>query len=200
MLGIFLFLKYYIMKHIINNQKTVFNDHYKTLKAEVKYDTFAGTSIETTRFAFHRGNSVAILLHDIDSNSILLTKQFRYPTTLQDDGWILELPAGSMDENECPLTCVKRETLEEMGYQINQPQQIFSFYTSPGGATEKLYLFFDTVKSQQKIEKGDGLATENEDIKTVKIPVNDIKEWLKNKIMDAKTIIALQWFLMKNDL
>jgi len=185
------------MNYSIENKKTVFDDHYKMLKASVTYDTFSGKTITTTRLAFERGDSVAILLFEKDTNSILLTKQFRFPTTKHEKGWVLEIPAGSMEKSECPLTCVKRETLEETGYQVHQPEQIYNFYPSPGACTERTILFYAEVTATDKIEKGGGLNSENEDIKIIKVPINDIDHYLSDKIHDAKTLIALQWYQMK---
>ena len=185
------------MKYSVKNEQVVFNDHYKMLKASVTYDTFRGTEISTNRLAFYRGDSVAILLYELESKSVILTKQFRYPTTKHQQGWMLEIPAGSMEKDECPLTCVKRETLEEIGYTLHQPQQISSFYTSPGASTEKAYLFYAEVSLKDKTASGGGNTSENEDIKIVKLPVSEIENWLQNKIIDAKTILALQWFLLQ---
>lgn len=184
------------MNYTLNTEETVYSDHYKMLKANVTYDTFSGSEITANRFAFHRGDSVAILLFEKDTNSILLTKQFRYPTTQHGQGWLYEIPAGSMEKNECPLTCVTRETEEEVGYEIFQPQQFFNFYVSPGGATERCYLFYAEVTARDKTAAGGGVDSEHEDIKIIKLPVSEITAWLSEKIIDAKTIIALQWFLM----
>lgn len=181
------------MNYSVENESVVFDDHYKMLKAKVNYDTFSGKTITTERLAFERGDSVAILLLEKDTQTILLTKQFRYPTTKHEKGWLLEIPAGSLELDECPLACVKRETLEEVGYTIEQPQQIFNFYPSPGACTERTFLFYSEVNSRDKIEKGGGLDSENEDIKILKIPLKEIDQYLSEKINDAKTIIALQW-------
>ena len=183
------------MQYTVHTQEEVFNNHYKMLKATISYDTFSGDTITVDRFAFHRGDSVAILILEKDTESILLTKQFRYPTTQHGHGWLHEIPAGSIEEDECPLTCITRETEEETGYKVFQPEQIFSFYTSPGGATEKCYLFYTEVSSKDKTSKGGGVSSEKEDIKIIKLPIAEIATWISEKIIDAKTIIALQWFL-----
>lgn len=185
------------MKYSISDEKTVFNDHYKIVKAKVTYDTFNGTEISTKRFAFERGDSVAILLYEKESDSILLTNQFRYPTCKHNEGWVVEIPAGSLEEGEDPVDCVIREVMEELGYNISSPQLINTFYTSPGGSTERLFLFFAEVSPSDKIAKGGGLDSENEDIQMVKIPVLDIKNRL-SELKDAKTILAMQWFLLKS--
>lgn len=185
------------MKYSLKNQRIVFDDHYKILKAETAYDTFSGSTIKTERLAFHRGDSVGIVLFEKDTQSILLTKQFRYPTTQHNEGWILEIPAGSLEENENSATCVKREVLEELGYKINDVTLISEFYTSPGGSTERLYLFYAEVLSNDKTSEGGGVADEHEDIQLIKIPISEIPQILSEKIIDAKSIIGLQWFLFQ---
>lgn len=191
------FLYFTYMKYTIHTEETVYSDHYKMLQAHVSYDTFSGEEITAKRFAFYRGDSVAILLYEKDTDSVLFTKQFRYPTTQHDQGWMYEIPAGSMEKGECPLSCIMRETEEEVGYKIFQPEQIFNFYVSPGGATERCYLFYAEVTTKDKTAKGGGLEKEKEDIKLIKLPVSEIEGWLSEKIIDAKTIIACQWFLRK---
>lgn len=183
------------MKYSISDERVVFNEHYKVVKAQVTYETFDGGKLNTKRLAFERGDSVAIVLLENETNSILLTNQFRYPACKHNKPWLLEIPAGSLKENENPEACIVREVLEELGYSIDNPELISTFYTSPGGSTERIFLFFKEVSQNDKTEKGGGNDTENEDIETVKIPVSEISEKLK-ELRDAKTILALQWFLL----
>ncbi len=184
------------MKYKITKEEIVFEDVYQVLKAEVTYNRFKGDDISTKRIAFNRGDGVAILLHEKDTDCVLLANQFRYPTTKHHSGWLTEVPAGSLEKNENPLECIKREVLEELGYKISDAIQVFDCYPSPGACTEKTYLFFAEVNSSDKIEKGGGLETENEDIQLIKLPVTQIKKYLKTEAHDAKTIILLQWFLL----
>jgi ADP-ribose pyrophosphatase len=184
------------MKYIIKDEKVVFNDHYKMVKATVTYDTFNGKQINTKRLAFERGNSVAIILFEKETQSVLLTNQFRYPSCKNHDGWLLEIPAGSLEENEQPEDCIKREVMEELGYEIANPKLINTFYTSPGASTELIFLFYAEVSEKDKIEKGGGNPDENEDIQLLKIPVSEIVSSI-SKMKDAKTILALQWFLLQ---
>ena len=184
------------MKYSISEERIVFNDHYKIVKAQVTYETFNGGEINTKRLAFERGDSVAIVLFEKETESILLTNQFRYPACKHNTGWLLEIPAGSLEENENPEECVIREVLEEMGYQIETPELVNTFYVSPGGSTERVFLFYTEVSQKDKTEKGGGNDNEHEDIETVKIPVSEISEKLL-ELQDAKTIIGLQWLLLK---
>lgn len=183
------------MKYKILEEKKVFDDHYKIIEAKVTYETFENKEITTRRLAFERGDSVAILLVDKAAQSLLLTNQFRYPTCKHNEGWLLETPAGSVEENEDPAACIEREVMEEMGYKINSPQLLHTFYVSPGASTERIFLFYAEVSPKDKIGQGGGMEGENEDIQTIGIPISEIKERLSD-IKDAKTLVALQWFLL----
>ncbi len=185
------------MKYSIRNEKVVFDHHFKMIRAEVSYDTFLGDIINTDRLAFEHGDSAAIVLLEKETQTILLAKQFRYPTCKHEKGWILEIPAGSISGNETPEACIIKEIEEELGYEITDPEPIHTFYTSPGASTERMFLFYKAVSVNDKTHKGGGNPNEKEDIQLVKIPVNDIFEKL-SEIIDAKTIIGLQWFLLKN--
>ena len=186
------------MKYSVSEEKIVFNDHYKMVKAKVTYNTFEGKQITTKRLAFERGDSVAILLLEKETQSILLTNQFRYPSCKHNEGWLVEIPAGSMEQNEKPEECVTREVMEELGYKITNPKLISTFYTSPGASTERIFLFFSEVSHKDKTGKGGGNESENEDIQTVKIPIAEIASKI-SELKDAKTILALQWYLMERD-
>lgn len=183
------------MKYSISDEKVVFNDHYKVVKAQVAYETFNGNQINTKRLAFERGDSVAIVIFEKETQSILLTNQFRYPSCKHNEGWLLEIPAGSMEENESPEECVTREVMEELGYKIDKTKLINTFYTSPGASTERIFLFSAEVSQNDKTEKGGGNDDENEDIQMVKIPISELSTKIL-ELKDAKTILGLQWFLL----
>ncbi len=185
------------MNYSISEEKIVFNDHYKMVQAKVTYETFEGKQITTKRLAFERGDSVAILLLEKETQSILLTNQFRYPSCKNNDGWLLEIPAGSIEENEKPEDCITREVMEELGYKIEKPKLITTFYTSPGSSTERIFMFFSEVSQKDKTGKGGGAEGENEDIQVVKIPIAEITAKI-SEVKDAKTILALQWYLLEN--
>lgn len=185
------------MKYKILEERIVFDNFFKIKKAKIKHDLFDSTSIEVERLCFERGNSVAILIYEKDSDSFLFTNQFRYPTTKDNNGWIYELPAGSIEGNEEASERAREEVKEEIGYELNNLEFINSFYVSPGGTSEKIFLFYAEVDSINKKYEGGGLKYENEDIELVKIQKTEILNWIKtNKIIDAKTIIGLQWYVI----
>ncbi len=184
------------MNFNIEKKETVYDGFFKIEKAKISHDTFSGETIKSTREVFERGDGAAILLFEKDTESILLISQFRYPTCKHKIGWITEIPAGIIEKAEIPETSIKREVMEELGYKINIVKLIHTFYTSPGGSTERIFLYYAEVTSKDKIENGGGNISENEDIKIEKWSISDIKNRIF-EIVDAKTLLALQWFLLQ---
>ena len=82
-----------------------------------------------------------------------------------------------------------------MGYKLASATLLHTFYTSPGASTERIFLYYSEVSAKDKIEKGGGNSEEDEDIQLVKIPVAEITSKI-SKMKDAKTILALQWYLL----
>src|SRR5690554_2366018 len=154
------------MKYSIQNERIVFDDHYKVVKASVTYETFQNEEITANRLAFERGDSVAIILFEKESNTILLTNQFRYPTCKHNNGWLLEIPAGSLEEHENPSECIIREVMEELGYKIASPQLLHTSYPSPEAVTGGFFFFYAAVSQKEKIGMAAGNEGEREEIET----------------------------------
>ena len=88
------------MIYKILNEEIVFDGFFKIKKAKIKHELFDSKTIEIERLCFERGDSVAILIYEKDTDSLLFTNKFRYPTTKEESGWILELTAGSIEPEE----------------------------------------------------------------------------------------------------
>ena len=121
-----------------------------------------------TREVFERGNSVAVLLLNVDTESVVLVNQFKVPSMIgrrrddptTTDGWITEATAGMIDENETPEQAIIRETEEETGYRIKSPMLISKFFSSPGGTSERIFLYFAEVRKTDRVGEGGGLKGE----------------------------------------
>ncbi len=189
------------MKVVIKNVKRIFDDFFKIDEAILQYEKFDGTmSPELRRLNFNRGNSVGILVYNQNRNSLIFTKQFRYPAFASDpeQAWMLEIIAGMMDDEQQPEKCAIREIAEETGYQVTELTYLSQFFVSPGGTSEKIYLYFARVSDIDAKFAGGGLKEEGEDIQVVQIPVPEAMKMLKNgQFQDAKTIVALQWLEKK---
>jgi ADP-ribose pyrophosphatase len=177
--------------------KTVYDGFVRLDEATLRHERFDGTMSEPlTRLCVERGDSVAAVVLDSGTDQVLLTRQFRYPTYQRDDGWILELPAGSADPDEPPLEGMKRELVEELGLSVERLQHISTFYTSPGASSERVWLYYAEVDESDRVGPGGGLESENEDIQTYRLPVDTVPTAIEDgSIRDAKTLIGLQWLI-----
>jgi len=185
------------MKFKILKEEVIFENKFKIKKATIEHELFNSNTIKVDRLCFERGDSVAILLYEKDTDSLLFTNQFRYPTIKGSNGWLLELTAGSIETGDDPIERVKKEVEEEIGYKVNDIAFINSFFVSPGGTSERIFLYYAEVNSSDKVFEGGGLKFEKEDIQLVKIKTKDVFQKLSNnQFQDGKTIIGLQWFLL----
>ncbi len=181
---------------VLLKQEVIFKKFFFSIKeAELQHERYDGTMSPTlTRISFERRNAVAAVLHNPVDDTIILTEQFRYPTVAAIGGWIRELPAGVMEEGEEPAITMERELIEETGYEAEALHHISTFFVSPGGSSERIFLYYARLKTTGERGKGGGLAHEGEDIKTEIHKVDDALKLLQEgKIMDAKTLIGLQW-------
>ena len=163
-----------------------------------RYDGEMSPIIE--RLVFERGESVAALVHDTDANEFVLSEQFRLPTHAEGPGWLLELPAGIIDHGEDPHQALSREMDEEIGYRPTGMNYIATVYPSPGGSSERIHIFYARVDSSSRVSEGGGLEQEAENIRSIRLTPDEAKRLVsKNAIVDAKTLIAIQWFLINGN-
>ncbi|SHG37943.1 nudix-type nucleoside diphosphatase, YffH/AdpP family [Chryseobacterium oranimense] len=186
----------------INILKTeILSDNWYTLK-KVTYtiEKKDGNKETQSREAYDRGNGAVILLYNKISGTVILTRQFRLPTFINGNttGMLIEACAGLLD-NDNPEECIKRETEEETGYKISKVEKVFEAYMSPGSVTEILHFFIAEYSHEMKITDGGGLEEEGENIEVLELPFEDALAMIdKGEIMDAKTIMLLQYLCIKN--
>ncbi len=79
--------------------------------------------------------------------------------------------------------------LEETGYQIREPRLISEFFTSPGGVSERVFLYFAEVTDTDRIGKGGGV--DDEDVKVVQLAIDELFDQLAHgSIEESKLLIG----------
>ena len=190
------------MNDKINILKTeiLADNHYTLKKITYDYLDSKGEWQTQSHEVFERGNGAAILLYNTIQKSIILTKQFRLPSFINGNstGMLIEACAGLLDD-ESPEAGIKRETEEETGYKIKDVRKVFKAYMSPGAVTEILYFFIAEYSADMKVNEGGGLAHEHENIEVLEMPIAEAMDMIDNgEIMDAKTIMLLQYIKLHN--
>ena len=159
-----------------------------------------GWSTPITREIFHRGNCVAVLLYDPVRDEVVVIEQFRVGALqLPDNPWLLEIVAGAIEEGESAEEVAYRESVEEAGCEIQELVKINDFFTSPGGTSELLTLFYGKVDTTN-VGGLHGLDHEDEDISVTTMKFDDVYQLLLDgKILSAIPIIAIQWLYINRD-
>ena len=140
---------------------------------------------ELERHVIVHPGAVAILPILADGR-IVLIRQPRFAV----DADLIELPAGTLEPNEPPISTARRELIEETGYVAKSIAPILSFYTSPGFMKEEMHLFKATDLTAGPTDMEDG-----EKIETVIVSLPDALDMIsRGEIKDAKTIIGLYWY------
>jgi len=186
----------------INKIENLSKDHYKLDKVNFNYLTKKGAWQEQSRECYDRGDGAAILLYNPENKTVILTKQFRMPTYLNNhfSGMMIEVCAGLLDKND-PVSCIKNEAIEETGYFIETPVKVFELFSTPGAVTEKIHYFIGIYSDKMKVGEGGGLEDETEEIEVLELKFNKAYNMISlGEIIDAKTVVLLQYAKIHLDL
>jgi ADP-ribose pyrophosphatase len=190
------------------------NKEFKIINKEILYSGFfhmekyclqhtlyaGGWSAEINREIFARGSCVAVLLYDPERDKVVLIEQFRAGAILNPDrAWLVEIVAGAIEENETAKEVAYRESIEEAGCDIQELIVINEFYTTPGGASERITLFCGKIDSS-KVGGIHGLDHEDEDIWVRTVDFDEAYRMVENnEIESAIPIIAIQWLALNKE-
>lgn len=177
------------------------DDWYVLKKTTFEYQRRDGIWQTLSRETYDRGNGATILLYNTNQQTVILTRQFRFPAFVNEhDGVLIEACAGLLDKRD-PVTAIQHEAEEETGYQVGSPQKVFEAFMSPGSVTEKLYFFVAEYQPKDKIAGGGGLETDGEDIEVLEIPFTQALAMIRTgEIADGKTIMLLQHLALSGQL
>ncbi|MFQ6371634.1 ADP-ribose diphosphatase [Shewanella sp. YIC-542] len=179
----------------ILGKRTLYSGFFSMEEYRFRHRLFAGGwSGEVRREVFERGQAVVVLPYDPLTDEVVLIEQLRLPAAMSSDSpWLLELVAGMIEDGEAPEQVALRELEEESGLSARSLHPISSYLSSPGGCTERFYLYWAAVdaSSAQGLH---GLAEEHEDIRVVVLPRQQAYEMTTDgRIDNASTVIGLQW-------
>jgi len=126
-------------------------------------------------------NAVAILAFENDM--IIMVKQYRFPCN-----FVLEIPAGIVNDGETALQCAKREFEEETGYKIGKIKHLLKIYPALGYNLQQVDCFVtNDIKHTGKIK-----LDETEFLSVEKVSFTKLLTMIKNgKIIEPRTICSV---------
>ena len=189
------------MKWSIINRQTLFKGFFTLSELEIRHQLFAGGECPVLRRELlEKGDAVALLPYDPFRDEVVLVEQFRIGALNDPSGpWLIEVIAGYQEPGEDPETVAVREALEEADCHITHLQFIQRYYSTPGGSSEQIHLYFG-ITDTSALGGVHGLEAEGEDIRVRVISSKTAFEWLEEgKIDSAMPTIALQWFRLHHD-
>lgn len=177
----------------IIKEQVLSDDWYLLKKTTFNYLTNKGNWENRSRETYDRGNGATLLLYNKLFQTVVLTRQFRFPTYVNGnpDGLLIETCAGLLD-NDGPEEAIRREVEEETGYVLSSVEKVFEAYMSPGSVTEKVYFFIAEYTKDMKKYLGGGV--EDEEIEVLELSFEKAMAMVSSgEIQDGKTIMLLQY-------
>ena len=127
-----------------------------------------------------------------EGTKVILVKQNRFP-----HGYVLEIPAGTLNKNENPRECAIRELIEETGYKPKKLKHLIDYYPNVGYNTQFIHCYV-----AQEIEKISEIKLERDEFFIlVKIEFKKLLNMIvSGKIIDSKTICAALTYAKLNSI
>jgi ADP-ribose pyrophosphatase len=153
-------------------------------------DTIQENGRELTRDVIRHNGSVVILAVD-DAKSkrdpmIVMERQYRHAAR----EFLLEVPAGKMEEGEDALAAAKRELLEETGFKAKRWRKMIRYFASPGFLGEFMQVFL-----AEGLTLGDARPEYDEQIEIEMMPLSSLLKMMdEGKIYDGKTLISVMLY------
>ncbi|ALS97520.1 ADP-ribose diphosphatase [Lacimicrobium alkaliphilum] len=182
----------------IDEREEVYKGFFRLHRYRLRHRLFAGGWSDTmVRELFERGTAVSVLPYDPKRDELVLIEQFRIGAMQTSPSpWLYECVAGNIEPGEAPEEVCRREAQEEAGLELGRLYPMLSYLSSPGGTSERLYLYMAECDSScaQGIY---GVDEEHEDIRVVRMKSDDALKMLgEGQIDNAAAVISLQWFAL----
>ncbi len=165
----------------------------KTIKRDVLWEGSVGSfAVEEVELPGGPRVELAVLHHPgaaavvpcLDEDRILLLWQYRHAV----GGYLWEVPAGKLDQNEDPEHCALRELEEETGYRAVHIERTGEIVPTPGFSDERIHLFL-----AWGLEPGVLAREPSERMELRELPLSEALDMVRTgAIVDAKSIVALQ--------
>jgi ADP-ribose pyrophosphatase len=131
-------------------------------------------------------NGVAIT----EDNKVLMVKQYRHAAGIIS----LEIPGGVVDGGEKPAEALRRELLEETGYQFDDFELLCTVYGNPSTANNQTFTYL--AKGGKKVQEQ--ALDDHEELIVEEYTIPEVKQLLlENKVVQAMHCAGLFYGMIK---
>ncbi|MEM4019424.1 MAG: NUDIX hydrolase [Thermofilaceae archaeon] len=123
-----------------------------------------------------------IVVPILGGGKVLMVKQWRAPI----QSWVLEVPAGKLEQGEDPREAAVRELEEETGYIAGSLVELGSFYATPGYSDEVMHFY-----AALQLSKGRAHPEPGEVLKVVEVDADEYLYGAGSTPRDLKTVASL---------
>jgi 8-oxo-dGTP pyrophosphatase MutT (NUDIX family) len=154
---------------------------------KVRRDTLKTPDGRETKLEILEHNGSVVLVPVDGEGNVLFVRQYRHAT----GGEILELPAGTREQEEPYEDCAAREIREETGMEAGRLQKVGEFYLAPGYSSEFMAVFLATELKYNPLQ-----ADDDEFLQVEKVSVNEVETLFeRGGVPDSKSLAA--WLLAR---
>ncbi len=164
--------------HIIINSELIYNGPVR-----LRLDTFKSKGKTFRKEVIEHNASVGII-PVMDNGEIMLIKQYRHAV----NEYLIEIPAGKIENKETPIEAAKRELEEETGCN-GDLTPMTQCYLAPSYDTELMHFFM-----AKNIHNADSsrIMDDDENISKMVVKLDDALHYCFNgDIRDCKTVSAI---------
>ncbi len=137
----------------------------------------------------HNGSVVILAIDDTKSKRdplVVMERQYRHAAR----EYLLEVPAGKMEEGEDALSAAKRELLEETGFKAKRWRKMVRYFASPGFLGEWMQVFI-----AEGLTLGQAQPEYDEQLEIEMIPLSRLLSMIEEgKVHDGKTLISVMLY------
>lgn len=162
--------------------------HGRRISVDVDTVQFPNGTTGSLEMVRHPGAAAVIPFLDdpsLPDPRIVLIRQYRYAA----EGYLWEIPAGTLEPGEPPEVCARRELQEEAGCEATELRRLATIFTTPGFTDEQIHLYAATG-----LARVPSAPEADEFLETHDVAWSAVGRMIRaGDIRDAKTLCALLW-------
>lgn len=153
------------------------------LKLDCETVLLPGGEVSKRYMLPHCGAAGMVVLDE--DGTVVLERQWRHPC--KQAFW--EIPAGKIDEREEPITCARRELVEECGIHAERWNRLGTIRNAIGYSNERIviYLAQGLTYGERHLDPGEYLEVRRVPLETA------LRMCDEGLITDCKTLVGLYW-------